>query len=56
MSAIFIPGASDAPSLAELLGPEPTAMVPTFRSSTSEIDLWRVAFLIAGIVIGRMLK
>ena len=55
-NTIWIPGQEDAPTLAELLGPEPTGLVPVFRSQTSELDVWRIAFLIAGILIGRMLK
>ncbi len=57
---IVIPGAEDAPSLYDLLGPPPNVPVtdqpPVFRSAVEELDIYRVAFLIAGIVIGRLLK
>ena len=57
---IVIPGAENAPSLFELLGPAPSPSpggdVPVFRSQVAELDVYRIAFLIAGVLIGRLLK
>lgn len=57
----FIPGAADAPTLDQLLGPPPPGYAPmspapTFRASTSDLDRWRVLILIVGLVVGLSLR
>jgi hypothetical protein len=69
-----LPGASDAPTLDQLLYPPPPApmptdrtvspsgqtgdsVMPTFGASTTQLDIYRIAFLAAGVLIGwKLLK
>lgn len=65
LSAPYIPGADAAPTLDQLLGLRPGApsdptvspsgSIPTFGASTNQLDLYRVAFLVAGVAIGYVL-
>lgn len=59
----WIPGAADAPTLDELLGPPPGgsssspgdasgSQIPVFRGGVESFDWFRLAFLALGLVIG----
>jgi hypothetical protein len=49
----WIPGAADAPTLDQLLGPPPPAAdVPVFRAGVESFDWIRLGWFVLGVLIG----